>query len=66
LNGPTVAPNFMKIDLQQIQREKQVIDSKVNEAMAAIRAGADSFPGLTHLLWRQRELAELISGDSNA
>jgi hypothetical protein len=47
-------------------REKEMIDAKVNEAMAAIHAGADSFPGLTRLLWKQRELNELLPGDSNA
>jgi hypothetical protein len=52
--------------IQDILRERESVDRKVNEAMAAIRSGADSVPGLTRLLWKQRELNELLPGNNNA
>jgi hypothetical protein len=57
----------MKIENQQVLlREKEVIDERLNEAMGAIRAGANSSPGLTRLARRQSELAQLLARESNA
>jgi hypothetical protein len=45
---------------QDLIRQKEMIDARLSEAMAAIRAGADSFPGLTRLIRTQRQLNELL------
>ena len=57
--------SFMRT-VEDLQREKEMIESRLEEAMAKIHAGADSVPGLHRLEMRRLELVWMISRESHA